>query len=240
MLKYDFDIIREKPDRCAEKLSEGIVNSALITSVDYAKGKGSWKLLPDICIAVDGAFKNINLFFNKEIRDLHTVAVDNNDPTALALFRIIMQEKYEISPELMSIDGSLNHKLTAADAALISGNEAFNIQKNNKIFMDLGDEWSDLTGLPFVYGLWAVHEIGVNPEMVNRIRSVAGKNINDQDNISEQIFKQYGPDQMLYTKFISNSISYRLGLEEKEAINEFFRYAFFFGLIEHIPDLHFA
>ena len=85
-----------------------------------------------------------------------------------------------------------------------------------------------------------MHEIGVNPEMVNRIRSVAGKNINDQDNISEQIFKQYGPDQMLYTKFISNSISYRLGLEEKEAINEFFRYAFFFGLIEHIPDLHFA
>ena len=74
-----------------------------------------------------------------------------------------MQEKYEIAPEFVSVNDSLVDKLNQVDAALLSGNEAFDVQQSDKMFMDLGDEWFDLTGLPFVYAFWAVHEMDYNP-----------------------------------------------------------------------------
>jgi len=238
-LSADFNIIREKPAVCAEKLLQGIVNSALITTIDYAKGKGSWKLIPDFCVSCKGPFRNINLFFNKEIRDLNKIAVDFNDETAHALLKIVLQEKYELSPELISMNGSLSDKLNSVDAVLVSGDDAFNIQKSNKTNMDLGDEWHDLTGLPFVYGLWAVHEMGLITSITKNVQNITDKSIYDSDQVSKQLYSKYGQDAKVYSEHINNSISYHMGLEEKEAINEFLRYAFFFGLIEHIPELHF-
>lgn len=235
-----YDIVRDNPVNSANRLIEGAVNSAFIATLDYAKGKGSWKLIPNICVAAKGPFKTINLIFNKEIRDLNTIAVDSNDPTAVALLKIIMQEKYEIAPEFVSVNDSLVDKLNQVDAALLSGNEAFDVQQSDKMFMDLGDEWFDLTGLPFVYAFWAVHEMDYNPTVVDKIKSVADYNLKNQDRILKPVFKKYTDNVSIYSEFINNVVSYHLGLDEKEAINEFFRYSFFFGLIEHIPDLHFC
>ena len=239
-MSENYEIVRDNPLNCANRLVEGIVNSALITTLDYAKGKGSWKLIPDICVAAKGPFKTVNLFFNKEIRDLKTVAVNSIDTTATALLKIIMQEKYEIAPEFISIDGQLSDKLNQADAALLSGNEAYNLQQSNKIFIDLGDEWFDLTGLPFVYAVWVVHEMDFKQSMVDKIKSIVDNNLNNQKRILNSVFENNKKSIKNYPDFISNTIRYQFGLDEKEAITEFFRYAFFFGMIDNIPDLHFC
>lgn len=238
-LDQKYEIIRTNPLNCAKRLKEGMVSSALIDTLDYAKGKGSWKLIPDFCIASKGQFKTINLFFNKEIRDLKSVAINADDPTAKALLKIIMQEKYEISPDIKIIKGDLAEKLNKADAALISGNTAFILQQSNKMFIDLVDEWCDLTGLPFVYGLWTVHEMGLSQKPIDALRTLMEINIKNQAGALKSAFKKYGDNEPVYADFVNTSITYRLGMEEKDAINEFFRYAFFFGMIEHIPDLHF-
>lgn len=235
-----FDIIRDNPVNSVNRLIEGVVNSGLIATLDYAKGKGNWKLIPKICIAAKGSFKTINLFFNKEIRDLKTIAVDSNDPTSLALMKIIMQEKYEIAPNFLTVNGQLDQKLNQADAALLSGNEAFNLQQSNKMFVDLSDEWFDLTGLPFVYAIWVIHEMDLNASMIDKIKSTTDYNIENQNRILKSVFEKYKDNGSIYRELINDMISYNLGMEEKEAINEFFRYSFFFGLIEHIPDLHYC
>lgn len=238
-IEKDFDIIRDNPVQCSTSMAEGVVSSAIITAVDYTKGKGSWKLISDICIAVKSTSKIINLFFNKEINDLNTIAIDSSDPTALALLKIIMREKYVIFPEYVSIKGSLTDKLNSADAALISGNAAFRLQKNNKSFIDLGDEWFDLTGLPFVYALWAIHEMVINAAVIEKIKTNVKNNLKYLDKTLKLLDQKNNDIYLDFSQLIKNSIIYDFGLEEKESINEFFRYAFFFGLIEHIPELHF-
>lgn len=232
-------IIRAKPLDSGNQLIEGLVQSALIGTLDYAKGKGNWKLFPDICVAAKESFKTINLFFNKEIRDLSSIIVDMNDPTAVALLKIIMQEKYEISPKFIELNGNLNEQLNRADAALLSGNKAFEIQQSNRMFIDLGDEWYDLTGLPFVYALWSVHEMEADGSMVKKIKSMMDNNLKNMDQTLDSIFTGRNKKDKILSEFIKSRIIYHLGLEEREALNEFFRYAFFFGLIEHIPELHF-
>ncbi len=232
-------IIRDKPLGSGNRLIEGLVQSALIGTLDYAKGKGNWMLFPDICVAAKGSFKTINLFFNKEIRDLSFITVDMNDPTAVALLKIIMREKYEISPKFIELNGNLDEQLNKADAALLSGNKAFEIQQSNKMFIDLGDEWYDLTGLPFVYALWSVHEMEAEGPMVKKIKSIMDNNLKNMDKTLDSIFKSKNKEDKILSEFIKSKVIYHLGVEEREALNEFFRYAFFFGLIEHIPELHF-
>ena len=235
-----FNIIRDTPIGCVNRMIEGVVNSALIGALDYAKGKGSWKLIPDICIAAKGSLKTINLFFNKDIRDLSTIAIDSVDFTATTLLKIIMQEKYEIAPEFITKDGSLTDRLKKSDAVLISGDEAFNIQQSNKMYIDLSDEWYDLTGLPFVYALWVVHEMAFNHPMVEKIKSAVSQNLKHLDKTMASAYEQDNKMDSVYSDFVNRNVIYQLGLEEKEAISEFLRYAFFFGQIEHIPDLYFV
>ncbi|MEJ2544395.1 MAG: menaquinone biosynthesis protein [Calditrichaceae bacterium] len=239
-LDDQFKIIRDTPVGCINRMIEGMVNLALIGTLDYAKGKGSWKLIPDICIAAKGSLKTINLFFNKDIRDLSTIAIDSNDPTAISLLKIIMQEKYEIAPEFQSLDGNLENQLKKADAVLLSGNEAFDVQQSNPMFIDLSDEWYDLTGLPFVYALWSAHEMVLDKSLIQKIKLTVDKNIENMDQTIVSAYPQDNKMNAAYSDFVSQKVIYQLGSEEKEAIDEFFRYAFFFGQIEHIPDLHFV
>ncbi|HEM49524.1 MAG TPA: hypothetical protein ENO27_04865 [Caldithrix sp.] len=234
-----FNIIRDTPIGCVNRLIEGVVNSALIGTLDYAKGKGNWKLLPDICIASKGSFKNINLFFNKDIRDLSAIAIDSVDFTATTLLKIIMQEKYEINPEIITVNGTLTERLKKADAVLISGNEAFNIQQSNKMYIDLTDEWYDLTGLPFVYALWSVHEMVLHQSLSEKIKATVNNNLKNLNQTLVTSYRQSNEMNAVYADFVSRNIIYQFGLDEREAINEFFRFAFFFGQIDHIPDLYF-
>jgi len=239
-LDSQFKIIRDTPLGCVNRLIEGVVNSALIGTLDYAKGKGNWKLIPEICIAAKGSLKTINLFFNKDIRDLSTIAVDSIDFTAMTLLKIIMQEKYEIAPEIIMPEGNLTDRLKNADAVLLSGNEAFSIQQSNKMFIDLSDEWYDLTGLPFVYALWAVHEMVLNQSMIEQIKVMVGENLMNLEKVMDSSYKQEKQPGNIKSEFIRRNITFQFGLDEKEAITEFYRYAFFFGQIEHIPDLYFV
>ena len=179
------------------------------------------------------------MFFNKDIRDLSAIAIDSVDFTATTLLKIIMQEKYEINPEIITVNGTLTERLKKADAVLISGNEAFNIQQSNKMYIDLTDEWYDLTGLPFVYALWSVHEMVLHQSLSEKIKATVNNNLKNLNQTLVTSYRQSNEMNAVYADFVSRNIIYQFGLDEREAINEFFRFAFFFGQIDHIPDLYF-
>jgi chorismate dehydratase len=234
-----FNIIEDKPDNCVKRLVEGQIDCAIISSIDYAAGKGSWKIIPELCIASRGANKNINLFFNTDIRELNTIALDPGYNTSNVLLKIIMQEKYEVTPEYIEIKGSLQDKLKHADAALLTGIQAFHEQEDNQYCLDLGEEWFDLTGLPFVYALWTVNDLSFSKEEAKNIIEAAS--VMDQNiiNSAKEISKETSFDWDLYHEYFDKRIYFKMGLEEQEALMEFYRYAFYHGFIEHIPDLHF-
>jgi len=234
-----FNCIKVKPEICSERLRQGQVDIGMISSLDYSKGKGNWKIIPEICVSTKGAGKLINLFFNKEIKEIDKIAIDPNDSTATALLNVIMREKYEIAPDFVVIDGDLKDKLNNADAAITSGDQAFQYQQTNSFYLDLCDEWFDFTGLPFVYAFWVVNENSIVDEYINSIKNNT-TNINTTIlECSKELSEINNENIKVYIDYFENIISSPLGDEENEGLNEFFRYAFFFGIIEHIPDLHY-
>lgn len=239
LVNHQFILQKDVPSVCSQRLCEDEVKLGIIPSIEYIQGKGRWKIIPDLCISSRGAVKSVNLFFKKDLTDLNKIALDTSSRTSVALLKIILKEKYHVNAEFIFMAPDLKEMLSKADAALIIGDRALHYQADNPSHLDLGEEWYDMTGLPFVYAFWAGHESGMTGKDIDAVK----KSYELGKMQIEQIARDYAQDHPLpwksYFTYLDRHISYEFGNEEEEGLMEFFRYAFFFGLIEHIPELHF-
>lgn len=239
LVKHNFILQKDAPSVCAQRLQQGEVELGLIPSIEYANGKGAWKVVPGLCIASRGAAKSVALFFSNDLSKIRTIALDISSRSSVALLKILMQEKYEIDPDYLVMPPELNEMLQRADAALIIGDRALNYQKQNSHYLDLGEEWFDMTGLPFVYAFWAGHELALKAADVLAIQESYRLGAENIEEISRAFAAVQSNGWEFYRDYLTKNISYRFGEQEKEGLSEFYRYAFYFGLIDHIPDLHF-
>ncbi len=239
VVKHDFKLELADGKTCVRRLVQGEAELALIPSVEYAKGKGAWKIIPQVCIAHKGEAGDMALFFNKDLHTLRRIAVDARYPAAIALLHIILREKYELEAELIEMTPDLPYMLRQADAALLSGDLALHAQADFPAHLDLGEEWFDLTGLPFVSAIWAGHEIGLREDEAHMVQQSAEFGRQNIAKISKEFAVSRNRDFEFYKRHLQNRTYYEFGSAEREALIEFFHYAFYLGLIEHIPELHF-
>ncbi len=239
LVKHDFKLELADGKTCTQRLVQGDAQIGLIPSIEYAKGKGAWKIIPDICIAHPHEIGSMALFFNKDLHTLRHVAVDERYPTAIALLQIVLREKYEIEPKLIPMPSDLNKMLLNADAALLSGDLALKAQAEFPAHLDLGDEWYDLTEMPFVSAIWAGHELSLTENEATILKQSAEIGRQNIEKISKEFASRQKQDFGFYKNYLEKQTRYTLGVAEKESLTEFFSYAFYLGIIEHIPELHF-
>lgn len=238
-LDNHFRIIKDSPRNCLHMLREGQLDTGILSALDYAEGKGNWKIIPGGAIAAGEGMRQINLFFNTDIRHLDQIAFDQSSQNALVILKIILQEKYLITPKLVAIEGDLHKKLKGADAALLTGNLAYQQHLSNHAYIDLVDEWYDLTGLPFVYALWVVNDTSFTVQDLPAIKEQLATVSDRIPQAAKEVSQTMGGDWKKYDQYFRTVISYQFNEQEQQGLNELFRYAFFYGFIDHIPDLHF-
>jgi chorismate dehydratase len=239
-----FDINYDIPSLCSQKLLNKEVDLALIPSIEYSRIRRErlLSIVPDIGVVSHREVNSVELFFNKNLSDLRTIAVDNSSKTSVALLEIVLREKYDIEPVLVPMKPDLSLMLKETDAALIIGDNALEQcgVMDNKL--DLGDEWNDLTdGLPFVYSFWAGLKGALTPGDVQtlvRSRDLGVASINEisADYVSK---KPGGKPADFYVDYLTDNIQFYLGKDELEGLKEFYSYCYFFGIIDEVPDLFF-
>jgi chorismate dehydratase len=139
----------------------------------------------------------------------------------------VLKEKYDIAPQLVPVNASLEIALGKADAALLVGDASVAWQgRINKI--DLVDEWMDLTGLPFVHGIWAAREDALSAGEIDMIVESGRKG-------SSSIGREYDGDRQLYLQ----DFRYELDDEIIQGLTEFFRMAYYHGILKDIPEIRF-
>jgi len=237
--EHHFELVYSDPLESARRLREGEVELGLIPSIEYARTKEIWNIIPDICIASSSNVMNVQLFFKKGLKELKTIALNDQAGSAAVLLKILMQEKFMMSPDYLELPVNLGQMLTCADAALVTGNSALELYHQNQNRLDLNEEWFDLTGLPFIYSFWAGREFTMTADEIR----IIGKSLDLGKRNLEIICKDFaapsGPSWAFAHDFLTKNISYTFDENEKAGLLEFYNYAFFFGYIDFIPDLHF-
>ena len=115
------------------------------------------EIVPGVGICCEGAVRSILLVSRKPWREVKTVAADESSRTSTQLARVILRERFGVSPRITSHRPALNEMLEHCDAALLIGDPALAIDPADLPFdwLDLGEEWHSLTQLPMVFAAWA-------------------------------------------------------------------------------------
>jgi chorismate dehydratase len=150
------DLAFDLPSRLADRMAVGDLDVGLIPVVELFRA-GTYSVVPDVAIASRGPVLSVTLFCRVPWAEIRSVALDEGSRTSSALAQILLRKRYGIRPtiEQLPIDAPADDLHT--DAVLLIGDRAMRACLPGFGFAyDLGQEWADWTGLPFVYAAWAV------------------------------------------------------------------------------------
>src|SRR5262249_33052191 len=155
-----FDVRFDVPSECSRLLHAGAIDVGLIPSIEYLRG-GPYRIVPDLAIASRGVVASVALFTTRPIADVRSIAMDTSSRTSVALVRVLCARRFKIQPAIESRGPDIDNMLAHCDAALIIGDNALFLKSEihnlqTTIYkVDLGAEWTAMTGLPFVWAFWA-------------------------------------------------------------------------------------
>src|SRR5215813_9196929 len=160
-----FDLEFRLPSACADDLANGSADIGIVPSFELTKQE--LEILPGVGIACHGAVRSILLISSVPAAKIRTLATDTSSRTSVELARVILERRYQNSPDFIRHAPDLDAMLKIADAALIIGDPALRIDPTTLPYhsYDLGLEWLELTGLPMVFAVWAGRRGVVTPEI---------------------------------------------------------------------------
>ena len=143
------------PSDCADRLAGGTADIGIVPVVEVARL--GLKMIPGAGIACNGPVRSILLVSRVPFGEIRTLAADTSSRTSVQLARVILAHRHDAEPVLVPHAPFLKEMMTAADAALIIGDPALAVEPSSLPWrwLDLGDEWKRMTGLPMVFAVWA-------------------------------------------------------------------------------------
>jgi chorismate dehydratase len=238
-VKHNYKIYNSETSLCSEMLKTDQTDFGLISAIDYEAGRGNWLIVPQIGLSCKQGSNWATLFMKEGTKTLKKIAVDRHAGNEIALLKIIMQEKYEIEAEFILSEPLIDDMLKENDAALLIGENALVNLSKYPTHIDLCEEWYDMSGLPFVISFWAGHELSLNAADVARINQAKMHGEFSLDKIIKQYAVDHNIEKHISANHYKEIFSFDLNEDEKAGLEEFYQYAFYLGIFDNIPELHF-
>jgi len=225
------------PSTLIDKLMSREIDAAMLTPIDYARMSSDLKLFPSIGIASIIESRTVVLCVNRDIRALKTVAVGSATATDVVLAKVILKEQFKSDVTFVPAVGDINEMLAKADAALLCGDAVMTNAWDGPT-IDLIEEWTEMTGLPFVHVVCAVL---ANAPDANAIEAVLldaqreGRE-NRAECVASVASAMHIPAERIEDQFAL--YQYELLPTHREAIDEFFRLAYFHGVLQDVPEIN--
>lgn len=169
------ELVTGTPSELNDLLVAGELGISVISAIEYARHAKDLVLLPELAISCDGPVRSVALFAKQPVGRLggSTILLSASSRTSVALLELLCRDVWKIKPQFaearaeaqdLEALGSLPH-----EAVLVIGDAALKLAAAG-IYphrYDLGEEWKQWTGLPFVFAVWAAQRVE-NPAAVRR------------------------------------------------------------------------
>ena len=225
-----WEVRYDLPSVCAELLHAGDVDLGLVPSIEYLRG--DYRLVPGVGIGSRGPVASVALFTTRAVPDIRHVALDTSSRTSVALVKVMCAHRFRITPEFVSHGPDLAAMTRACDAALLIGDPAFDadpaalgLQK-----IDLGTEWTAMTGLPFIYAAWTGRPGIIDSAGVAALQAAQLAGVAATDAIAAEYGRGDADRAQRAARYLRDNVKYRLGPEEAAGLQRFLDYAAELGL----------
>ncbi len=186
-------VVYDVPSRLPALLASGEVQAILGSSIE-ALSQPNMRVAEGICIGSQRDVLSVKLFSKVPIRNIRTLALDQSSGTSNALAQIILKERYDATPEVEQCAPNLVGMLTNHDACVLIGDNGMREIGEGLQVLDLGQEWYELTGLPFVWAVWLGNET-LTPELSGHLANAERWGQQHMDKILDD-----APAQTVFTR----------------------------------------
>lgn len=147
------------PSELAAYLAAGRADVGLLPTAELLTGKAAG-IVPDACIASSGPVDSVKVFVRGDLATVTRVSADRGSRSSVALLRVILAEIYGLRPTISETKPRVGSIPEPNEAVLVIGDRCFAYEKalsksGDVRAMDLASLWRDMTGLPFVFAVWA-------------------------------------------------------------------------------------
>src|SRR5689334_24751835 len=224
-LAPDAELSLEVPSRLADLLAAGRLDVALIPIIEYFRA-GSYSVVPNIAIASRGPVLSVTLFSRVRWPEVRRVSLDAGSRTSAALTQVLLRGRYGVRPEVVALPLESRAEDVDADAVLLIGDRAMRACLPGFAHaFDLGQEWFDWTGLPFVYAVWAVRpgaDLGGVDEALHQAKQLGLDRVGP---IAHDEAPHLGLDAGFCRRYLANILHFNLGPREQAGLHHYYMLA---------------
>ena len=221
----NIELSLDLPSRLADRMASGDLEIGLIPIIEYFRGE-NYSFVPNIAIGSRGPVLSVTLFSRVPWPEIRSVALDEGSRTSSTLTRILLQKRYGINPEVRPLAIDRSAEDLATDAVLLIGDRAMRAcLPGYRFAYDLGEEWTDWTGLPMVYAVWAIRgdvELGETEKAFHRAKEFG---LSRAGEIAQREAPLLGLDPGYCRRYLTNIVRYDLGSTELAGLKRFHQLA---------------
>ena len=222
------------PSKIADMLKTKKINTGLVSVVALFSNP-NLGIVPNISISCQNFAESAKLFHKVPIGEIQSVALDTSSLSSVLLAKVILKEKFGLNPIFVPMPPVLHDMLEACDAAVTIGDVTM-CNTENYLETDLGHEWYELTGLPFVFAVWATDKNSYSDELGNILLHSKLYGITHLQQIAMEESQRLGlPVEKCY-HYLANIMDYNLTELHLQAIALFRKKASQHGFITHAHE----
>lgn len=209
-------LVLDYPSRLLAPMADGRFDAALMPvaglfanpDLTFIEGTG---------ICAEARVRSVLLKCRVPLPEVRTVSLDPASRTSNALAAILLRDHWKQPVTLVPWNAP-----TPADAAVVIGDRALCEPPAPGGDHDLAAAWHAMTGLPFVFAVWAVRRNHPAPDELARVIDAArAAGVAALEAIGRQQAAKLGLPEPLCREYFAECIYYKLGKRERAAMERF-------------------
>jgi chorismate dehydratase len=223
------DEVQGVPTELNRRLLDGELDTAPISSIEYARHADDLRLLPRLCVASEGAVDSIQLVSKTPLEQVRVVAVTPESATSVVLTKVLLPRA-----EHVPLGEEADATMLIGDAALRSSFE------DPTPHYDLGRLWLERTGLPMVFAVWAFEEPALPGlgELEDALVASVKRARREPERLARAANEQYGYPAGWIARYFEQ-LRYSFGPRERSGLVRFLELARDVGELDEVPELRF-
>ena len=222
------------PARLPDLLNRGQVDVALVPVIDLARFGPAWEMVSDACIGCDGRTLTVRVFSRVPPERITHLTVDGDSHTSVALARVIWGEKFNRDVQISRFEpwelDECQALLLIGDKVVAHGVAGFDYQ------VDLGEAWAALTGLPFVFAVWARRRDADVRGLGELLGAARDRGVASASAIAAREADGRGWPPELALRYLTRHLQFTLTPRHRRGMERFFESAHRWGLLTRPPS----
>ena len=207
------DLSLDIPTDCAAKVIDGTVDIGLIPVAAIPDVTGA-NIISDYCIGSVGAVNSVFIFSHVPADQIKTLLLDSHSRTSNNLARVLLKFHFKHEVEFTTDPEAIT------DAIVLIGDRTFGKKDKYPYAYDMGEEWMNFTGLPFVYAAWVANKL-IPEDFVKEFNAALKMGLAERKQLIKELPRHPDFDIEDYLMF---KLNFDLDTKKRKALDLFLSY----------------